>query len=566
MLEIRKNVSAAMRDGTLLRSDLHVPEGKGPFPTLLCRTPYDKEAHSEVCRRLCERGYLVVSQDVRGRYASDGEFRPGLLSSDHCDAEDGFDTVEWAAGLPESNGRVGTFGNSYVGWTQWELAHMRPPHLQCLLPQGMAADLLDRELGGVLRVGRVLTWCVNSLSIDTRRRAGLEWGPKDQEVAQLEWANHDRSKWLWFLPLMEIPEHSMPGMGEHFRHWLRNHPGDHLNLKSKHPRIEVPALITTGWYDQQIGSIEHFTGMRRSGGTERARAGTRLIIGPWTHTSTEWNRTVGEVDFGPQASRDYFEVAGAWFDYWLKGKRNGVEDWPPIQLFVMGANRWRSESEWPLARTRYARYYFHSGGAANTAHGDGVLSKRPPREEAPDEFVYDPRDPIMTRFSLQGQLEPWDQSPLDWRPDLLVYATPPLERPLEVTGPISVTLFAASSAVDTDFVVKLIDRRPDGFAQELCHGIVRARYRDSIRNPSLIEPGRVYEYRIKVNPTSNLFRAGHRMEVHLSSSDFPNFDRNHNTGGNDFTEATLLPAKQTVFHDAARPSHILFPVIDVDGS
>ena len=560
-MEIRPNVAAAMRDGTLLRSDLYVPGGKGPFPTLVCRTPYDKTLHEDDCRQLCQRGYLVVAQDVRGRYASDGEFKPGFFSSDHCDAEDGFDTIEWAASLSESNGRIGTFGNSYVGWTQWELAHTRPPHLECLMPQGIAANLLDRELGGVLRVGRVLTWCVNSLSIDARKKAGLAWGPRDQEEAQCEWAHHDRSKWLWFLPLMDIPDHAMSGIGKHFRRWLADHQTDHLDLESQHGKIEIPALITTGWYDQQIGSIRHFTGMRTGGGSERASSGTRLIVGPWTHTGSDWGCSVGEVDFGPEAVRDYLEVSSAWFDYWLKGEPTGVEEWPPIQLFVMGANRWRAESEWPLARTRYTRFYLHSDGSANTAGGDGLLSPEPPLEEAPDEYVYDPRDPLMTRFSLQGQQEPWDQRPLDWRPDLLVYSTPPLEQPIEVTGPISVQLFAASSAVDTNFVVKLVDRRPDGFAQELCHGIVRARYRDCYESATLIEPGKVYEYHIQVNPTSNLFRPGHRIQVHLSSSDFPNFDRNHNTGGDDYRESTLLAARQTIFHDSLRPSHMVLPVI-----
>ena len=560
---VKRNVAAIMRDGTVLRADVYVPAGSGPFPTMLCRTPYDKasEAHVTSCEEFARRGYLVVAQDVRGRYASDGEFQPGFFSSDHRDAEDGFDTVEWAAGLPESDGRVGTFGNSYVGWTQWELAHTRPPHLVCMMPQGIAANLLDRELSGVLRLGRVLTWCTNNLSIDTRHRDGLAWGPRVQDEAEREFSGHDRSKWLWHLPLMEIPDHAMYGVSKHFRRWLKDHAKDHFGFEAKHRDVEVPALITTGWYDQQIGSIKHFIGMKANGATEEARSGTRLIVGPWTHTSVGWDSALGEVDFGPEATRDYHETADRWFSYWIKGERNGVDEWPPIQLFVMGANRWRNESEWPLPQTQYTDFYLRGGGHANTADGDGVLSQAPPSNEPPDEYVYDPRDPVMSRYSLQGQLEPWDQSPLDWRRDVLVYSTPPLEQAVEVTGPITATLFAASTAPDTDFVVKLVDRRPDGFAQELCHGIVRARYRESFDNPSLIKPGQVYEYAIQVNPTSNLFKPGHRIQVHISSSDFPNFDRNHNTGGNDYAESTLVTARQTIFHDAAHPSRITLPVI-----
>ena len=219
----------------------------------------------------------------------------------------------------------------------------------------------------------------------------------------------------------------------------------------------------------------------------------------------------------------------------------------------MGANRWRAESEWPLARTAYTDFYLRGGG--------GVLSQEPPGEEPADRYEYDPRDPAMTLFSPAGQQEPHDLRALNGRKDILVYSTPPLERPLEVTGPITVKLWAASSAPDTDFFARLVDVWPGGFAQELSYGIVRARYRESFDRPSLIEPGRTYEYTIRLNPTSNLFKAGHRIRLDISSSDFPNFDRNHNTGGDDYAEATLVTARQTVFHDRARPSRVVLPVI-----
>ena len=558
-----QDLTATMRDGTLLRADAYRPDKAGRFPTLLCRTPYGKGLvrYVELGRRLAELGYLVLVQDVRGRYASDGEFRPGFFSSIHCDAEDGYDAVEWAARLPWSTGRVGTFGNSYDGWTQWELAHARPPHLVAMLPQGIAASLLDRELSGVLRLGRVLYWTINTLSPDMRRRKGVRSGAQTVEDAERLWLERDRAKWLWYLPLTAIPDDAMFGMAGHFKSWLGDHTTDHFGFLGKHQNIDVPALVTTGWYDQQIGAMKHFTGMVENGMTEEARKGQRLIVGPWSHAGTEWVSRVGDVNFGPEASRSFYQVADQWFSYWLKGERNEVEEWPPIRLFVMGANTWRAESEWPLARTTYVDFYLHSDGGANAAGGDGRLSREPPEEERPDEYRYDPRDPVMTLYSTRGQQEPRDQRVLDGRRDILVYSTPPLVEPMEVTGPVVVKLWAASTAKDTDFVAKLVDRWPDGFAQELCHGIVRARYRDSLHQPSLIEPGRVYEYTISVNPTSNLFRAGHRAELHISSSDFPNFDRNHNTGGNDYEEATLVTAKQTIFHDQARPSKMTLPVI-----
>ena len=552
-----------MRDGTVLRSDIFRPNAAGRFPTLLCRTPYHKaeDVSVQTSHRLAERGYVVVVQDVRGRYASDGEFRPGFYSSDHSDSEDGYDSVEWAACLPWSTGKVGTFGNSYCGWTQWELAHTRPPHLAAMMPQGIAASLLDRELSGVLRLGRVLWWTINNLSVDARRRAGDDLGADTLEEADRLWVDRDRSKWLWFLPLTEIPDEAMFGVARHFRRWLEDHTSDHFGFLEKHRHVNVPVLTTTGWYDQQIGAIKHFTGMATNGMTEHARLNQRLIVGPWSHTGTEWVSKVGDVDFGGEATRDFCHTADQWFGHWLKGEATELTQWPPIQIFVMGANRWRAESEWPLARTVYTDFHLHSGGQANTPAGDGTLTTQPPQDEPSDQYVYDPRDPVMTLYTSGGQQEPRDQRVLAGRRDILVYATPPLEEALEVTGPITVKLWAASSAPDTDFVLKLIDVWPDGFAQELCHGIVRARYRDCLDRPSFMQPGEVYEFTIQVNPTSNLFEAGHRIRVDISSSDFPNFDRNHNTGGNDYADPTLVTARQTIFHDATRPSRIILPVI-----
>jgi putative CocE/NonD family hydrolase len=557
------NVAATMRDGIVLRADVYHPPQDGRYPVLLCRTPYDKtrEGYVEAGQRMAERGYTVVVQDVRGRHASEGEFRPGLYSAEHDDAEDGYDAVEWAAQLPSSTGAVGTFGGSYDGWTQWELAHARPPHLKAMIPSAIAANLLDRELGGVLRLGRVLEWTINGLSLDAGRRRGVPFLPVSGEEARRLWVERDRHKWLWHLPLREIPDQIMPGMGKHWRRWLDDHATDHFRFLEKHREIDVPALTITGWYDQQIGTIKHFTGMVKNSRSARARQSQRLIIGPWTHTLTGLGRKVGQVDFGALAQRDYYEIADRWFTRWLKDTPNDDEERPPIEVFVMGSNRWRHEREWPLAGTRYTDFFLRSGGGANTASGDGGLSREAPGEEPADEYRYDPRDPVMTLYSAQGQQEPHDQRPLDGRRDVLVYATPVLEEALEVIGPVVVELWAVSSARDTDFTAKLIDVWPNGFVQELCHGIVRARYRESYEAPTLIEPGKAYRYRIQVNPTGNLFLPGHRIRLDISSSDFPNFDRNHNTGGADYAEAVLNSAHQQILHDSVHPSRLILPVI-----
>ena len=553
-VEVEADVSAAMRDGTVLRADVYRPDAPGRYPVLLQRTPYSKDGENcvEQGHKLAERGYVVVQQDVRGRYRSDGEFQPGFFSADHRDAEDGYDTVEWAAGLTWSTGKVGTFGGSYCGWTQWELAHTRPPHLAAMIPSAIAADLLDREMSGVLRLGRVLWWSVNTLAPDVRRRLSEESGPTTTEEAERLYLERDRSKWLWHLPLAEIPDEALSGVGRHWRSWLADHASDHFGFLERHRDVAVPALTTTGWYDQQIGAIRNFTGMRANGMTGEARRGQRLIVGPWSHTTDFSSSQVGEVDFGPDAVRDFFQMADDWFGHWLKGESAGVEEWPPVQIFVMGANRWRGEEEWPLARTEYTDYYLGGGGK---------LGLGAPSDEPPDSYDYDPRDPVMTLYSPRGQQEPQNQRTLDGRRDILCYQTDPVEEPIEVTGPVTVHLWAASSARDTDFVVKLMDVWPDGFVQELCYGIVRARYRESFTSPSLIEPGRTYEYTIRVSPTGNLFRRGHRIRLDVSSSDFPNFDRNHNTGGDDYAETTLVTARQTIYHDRQRPSRVVLPVI-----
>jgi putative CocE/NonD family hydrolase len=308
--------------------------------------------------------------------------------------------------------------------------------------------------------------------------------------------------------------------------------------------------------------------MRQRGGSTLAQE-PRLIIGPWFH-SIMWPSIAGEVDYGVRAQGLAIDLEGIilrWFDHWLKGIDTGMLQEPPVKLFVMGENVWRDEQEWPLARARYTTYYFHSGGRANTRHGDGVLSVESPGHEPADYYLYDPRHPVPTRG---GALCCWeaavpggafDQRAVEERPDVLVYSTPPLPQAVEVTGPIVVTLWASSSAIDTDFTAKLVDVEPSGYARNLTDGIIRARYRQTTARPTLIEPEKVYEYTIDLWATSNLFKAGHRIRVEVSSSNFPRFDRNPNTGRPFGQDAELRPAAQTIWHDADHPSHIVLPIV-----
>jgi uncharacterized protein len=309
-----------------------------------------------------------------------------------------------------------------------------------------------------------------------------------------------------------------------------------------------------------------FDQMRRDARSEKARRGQRLIMGPWAHLlpySVPTSRGTGDIDFGPEAKVELLAEQERFLSHWLGGTENEILDEPPVRIFVMGENRWRDEREWPLARTKYTKVYLHSRGHANSVRGDGTLSLRGPGDESADEYVYDPNDPVPTRGGTTLGLAPgvYDQRKIEERQDVLVYTGEPLTEDLEVTGPISMRLHAASSAPDTDFVAKLVDVRPDGYAQNVAEGVVRARFRESLSAPTTITPGRVHEYAVDLWSTSHVFKAGHRLRLEVTSSNFPRWDRNANTGNDLFTDRELKTARQSVFHSERYPSHVVLPVI-----
>jgi hypothetical protein len=559
-IKIEENVPARMRDGTILRADVYRPPTDEPLPVLVDRTPYDKRWDRKVndAVNLAARGYMVIVQDLRGRYTSDGEFK-WMFGENFDEGPDGYDTVEWAAGLPGATGRVGTYGLSYDAVIQWQMATLRPPHLVAMAPVGSGSSLLEMT-NGIFETGRRLQWCYG-MSASYRQRDGLPTGPQSLPQAKERWNSVERGKWLWWLPFDDLPaEELFYGLADQFRTYLHQQNQPFWHLASEPGEIDVPAFQITGWYDRLNGNIDVFDRVRQGGRTAHARDNQKILIGPWGHT-TELTRRVEGVDFGPAAGLNYYDVLQRWFDYWLKDIDTGVVEDAPVQMFVMGENVWRSEQDWPLARTQYTDYYFHSDGAANTPYGDGSLNRTPPGEEPPDRYVYDPKDPVMSLCNLDVQDAPVDQQPLDHRRDVLVFSTPPLAEDLEVTGPVVVKLWAASTAPETDFTAKLVDVAPDGTAINLCHGILRTSYRDGYENPSPITPGEVYEYTLPLRPTSNLFKKGHRIRVDISSSNFPFYDRNHNTGRPFYEDAELVPATQTVYHNARYPSRIVLPVI-----
>jgi hypothetical protein len=553
--EPERNVAVAMRDGTILRADVYRPDEPGTYPVLVTRTPYGKEGNKAA--PYVKAGYIVVRQDARGRYASEGRWESFYRFETH-DATDGYDTVEWAARLPGSSGKVGTFGASYDAFLQWRLAPLRPPSLVAMAASSIPPRLTQLEGPGTIRPGRRLNWFYAGMAPEMRLRSGAD-GVKTKAEAGKLWKEGEGERLLHFLPWRDLPKTVFEDETEAVMAWLREPHRDPWKLLDGCPQVSVPNLDIVGWFDHCNDGIELHQAMRRLGKTETARRGQRLLIGPWSHSGRGKSK-VGHVDFGKAAGLDTAQTEIRYFDYWLKGKANGVDKDAPVRLFIMGANRWRDEQEWPLSRATTYTLHLHSAGQANTPAGDGQLTEHLP-SAARDTYRYDPRDPVPTLWSAAMFTLPADQAPLAQRRDILVYQSAPLPSALEVTGYPEVILHAASSAPDTDFFARLIDVAPDGATRDIASGMVRARYRHALDRPQLIQTGEVIEYRIKLRPTANEFQPGHRIRLDITSSDFPNYDRHHNTAADPNTDARLEVAGQTIHHGGAHPSRLLLPVI-----
>jgi putative CocE/NonD family hydrolase len=573
------NVPATMRDGVVLRTDVYRPAREGKYPALLQRTPYNKAFLPWVIFtmdviRTARAGYVVVVQDVRGRWQSQGD----TFSPYANEFTDGYDSVEWTATLPYCDGNVGMFGYSYYGLTQWQAAVMQPPHLKAFFPFASAMDFFNRR-GGALELSVAVSWTLLLGAPNALVRAklgkpdlGSEYLSLVDQIDHLEDAF--KALPLTDLPVMRLADGRLaPYFQETLKHDIYDDYHKQRSVIDKHDRVQAPAFIHTGWYDLLLGSdLEHFARTKKEAKSAIARENTHLVVGPWTHLGIL--DSVGGLHFGLASSTLALELKGdltslhlKWFDFWLKGVKNDMDKEPPVKIFVMGDNVWRHENEWPLSRAQYTPFYLHSDGKANSRHGDGRLSADKPGEEAVDRYTYDPRDPVPTRggnhiLPLHYPRGPVNQIEIEERSDVLVYSTDVLSRDIEVTGPIVVRLYASTDAPDTDFTAKLVDVYPDGRAFNIADGIIRARYRNGndVR-PSPVRPNTVVEYAIDLVATSIVFKAGHRMRVEISSSNFPRFDRNPNTGDLAHEAKYLASAAQTIFHDSDHPSHVVLPII-----
>ncbi len=561
-----KDEKFPMRDGVELRGDIFRPKSDKKFPAILLQTPYGKTGQGNRAKKFAALGYVVVNTDSRGRFESGGEWDP--FSPMH--KTDGYDLVEWIAKQEWCSGKVGAYGLSYMGWTQWWTATQAPPSLKAIVPEVAPPD---HFYNCPYQNGIFVCWMVDwagALSGRKPHSAGPGgyggFAVNREEAYQLPYIDFDKTR--NYLPT------------SWWRKWVKQNTSEGEYWKGiayqtpeGYAKVKVPSLAITGWFDADFpGTPMNFLAMKKHGATELARQ-PRMVIGPWQHIINRSQKAAG-VDFGPQSIIDWDGYILRWFDYHLKGVKNGIMDEPPIHIFVMGRNQWRTATDWPLPETEFTKFYLHSGGKANLSSGDGLLSREPPSDLSPDRYTYDPEDPTPSAAFANGHIDgPRDISESAKRKDVLVYDTPELKETVELIGPITARIYASTSAHDTDWMVRLSDVQPDGKALFLGEGIMRARYRDpekaGVFNPSKlskIEPDKVYQYTIDFwRPTGNVFVKGHRIRIEISSSYYPFYLRNPNSAEDNIgLVKEFKVAKQVIYHDVKHPSHIVLPVIPTE--
>jgi len=562
---VQHDVPMKTRDGLTLYADIYRPNSTGKWPVILMRTPYDKSVGWAVgpVYKMVPRGYVVIIQDVRGRYTSDGEWYPF-----RHEQADGYDAVEWAAALPFCDGKVGMMGASYVGATQMLAAIARPPHLTAIAPNMTASNYHD---GWTYQSGAFEQWFdqnwTSQIAQNTLERLIHENTDARVGVPTLPLANYP----IFNFGQLPADAQLTAAIAPYYLDWLAHPDYDDYwkqwSIEEHFSDIAVPMLQVGAWYDIfNGGTLRNYMGAKAHGSTEAARTQQHLLIEIGGHAG--FGRRIGDVEFGPHAvENEYTDVILDWYDFLFKGIPNEFATDRPVKLFVMGANEYRQEDDWPPPQARPTKYFLHSAGKANSLRGDGSLSTSAPKSEPADAYVYTPANPAPT---IGGPLccdaermepGPRDQRPVENREDVLIYSMGPLERDLEVTGPVTATLFVKSSAVDTDFTAKLVDVAPDGFAQNLTEGILRMRYRTSPEHVGLMNPGKIYEIPVDLWATANVFLKGHVLRLEVSSSNFPRFDRNLNTGEEIKFARTFVAATNTILHDAQHPSALVLPVM-----
>jgi putative CocE/NonD family hydrolase len=557
-LDLAKDVAVPMRDATILRADLLLPDPTGRFPVLVYRTPYGKQfalKEYKAFEKAVARGYAVVIQDVRGRYASDGEFNPY-----QNEGRDGYDTIEWAARQPWSDGNVGTFGLSYPGAVQWLAAVENPPHLKAMVPAMTFSTPRNFFYSGGVFDGSWLDWIWFNIAPDVNRRKNLS-GPKTYEEAAFTWkSGHERMQ--SYLPLRDLPD--LKQVAPFYYEWVSHPPADSwwewAELRNKYDRVHAAVLNISGWYDEAYGpdgATTNFNGLLAARHNEKDPR-TRTIIGPWTHGGQEVSRS-GERDFGSTAAIDYDELILRWMDHYLRGIENGVGREKPVRLFVMGDNVWRDEDAWPLARARSETFYLAAKAAFDRK---GNLQSSIPKDSYPHSTLRsDPAHPLTDPYTAYGA---HDYRSFAGHEDVLVFDSDPLPADTEVTGPIRADIYVSCSCRDLDLWVRLLDVAPDGTAFNLMSpglDVLRASYRNKSLQPEFLEPDNITKLTLDRMLTSNTFLVGHRIRVQISGAFFPHFSRNLQTGESEIKTSRAFRADFRIFHSAKHPSKIVLAVV-----
>jgi len=552
------SVAVPMRDGVTLRADVWLPRAEGRFPTLVYRTPYGKQnAPKEwtTFNAAVKRGYAVVIEDVRGRYASEGNFQPY-----QNEGKDGYDTIEWAAKQTWSDGNVGTFGLSYPGAVQWLAAVENPPHLKAMVPAMTFSTPRNFFYSGGLFDGSWLEWIWMNIAPDARKKKDLPGPRTGKEAAALWKTEHARME--GFLPLRDLPD--LKRVAPFYYEWLAHPPADTwwdwAELRNKYGRVHCAVLNFSGWYDEAYGpdgATTNFNGLLAARqGTVDPR--TKTMIGPWTHGAQDTHKS-GAREFGKSAAIDYDDLILRWMDHYVRGIENGVESGKPVRIFVMGKNEWRDEEAWPLKRAKEETLYVRGGANGSTV---GRLDDQPAEASAGESmFVSDPAHPVTDSFNAYGA---HDYRALVGQKDVLTFDSEPMKEDLEVTGPIKAEMYASADVKDFDLWVRLLDVAPDGTAFNLMSpglDVLRASYRDETLEPELLQPGKIYRLDLNGMLTSNVFLKGHRIRVQISGAFYPHFSRNLQTGLSEIVSSESKAGKITIHHDSGHRSRIVLPVI-----
>jgi putative CocE/NonD family hydrolase len=585
----RETVMVPMRDGVRLATDLYFPAAKAApdapavpdkLPVILTRTPYKKEMNELNANFYARRGYAAAVQDCRGCFGSEGRWEP-LVN----EPRDGYDTIEWLAGRDWSSGKVGMIGGSYVGWVQLWAAAEKPPHLTTIIPNVAPPDPfynMPYEYGAFFILGSI--WWAEIL--ETKATGDLS----GKAMAQINDRKYE--KILKSLPVIDLDEKILGKKNDYWRQWIKHNTNDdywsRANFLDKLKTLDLPVFLQSGWFDGDgIGSKLNYAALKESGNEN-----LKLILGPWGHTDTSSSQ-LGDFNFGPQAAPDLQKLYVRWFDYWLKGIDNKILDEPLVQVFVMFSNKWLKGPTYPLPETAFTKYYLGSSKGANSSKGDGTLSPVPPGEASAgsgpaaargyEQYVYDPADPTpwpeyyfrseeeveqskkqaVDVDELKRKAKAFHQSVTDGRPDILVFQTEPLDKPVSIAGPVSAVLYASTDAPDTDWYATLMDVDEKGEIFHLVRGVLRARFRNSTARPELLDKDKVYKFDLDMWQTGITFQKGHRIRVEVASAMFPMFSRNLNTGGHNETETKFRKAVQRVYHTPEYPSHVLLPLVEV---